>query len=135
MFSVKTYKKKQILNYNILNLTCMWLILHLLVWRNLRWVRCNDLACYTQVLAHVFLLINYRMHLSKNKFSLCFPHRKMLRMMDHPIIISVPTRTTNRMQLITYIYVRWDVLLKVKLLHYTIRAIHLNKLKKYMGDN
>jgi hypothetical protein len=54
-----------------LNLTCMWLMLHLLAWRNLRWVRCNDVTYSTQVPAHVFLLINCRMHFSKNKISPC----------------------------------------------------------------
>jgi hypothetical protein len=39
------------------------------------------------------------------------------------------------MQLITRIYIRQDVLLKAKLLHYTVQAMHLNKLKKYKGNN
>ena len=80
----------------------MWLILHLLAWRNL----CNDLTCYIQVLIHVFLLKNYRMHLSKNKISLCIAHRYILEIVDHLIITTVPTRTTNEMQLFARIYVR-----------------------------
>ncbi|KAI9396045.1 hypothetical protein POPTR_004G068801v4 [Populus trichocarpa] len=108
----------------------MWLILHLLAWRNLHWVWCNDLACYTQEPTHVFLLRNYKMHFSKNKISSCIPYQYLLEMVDYPITISVLTQTTNGIQLIARIYVRWDVLLKAKLLHYTVRKIHLNKLKK-----
>jgi hypothetical protein len=59
----------------------------------------------------------------------------MLEMVNHPIIISVPIRTITGMQLIVRIYVRRDVLLKAKLLNHTVRAMQLNKLKKYEGDN
>ena len=127
---IKSYKF-----FNILNPKCMWLILHLFAWRNLYWVWCNDSTCYTQVLIHVFLIENYKMQLFKNKNFSCIPHRYMLEMVNHPIIINVPTRKTNRMQLIARIYVRRDVLFKAKLLHYTVWVIHLNKLKKYKGDN
>jgi len=43
------------------------------------------------------------------------------------------TRMINRMQLIPRIFIRWDTLLKVKLSHYMIRVMQLNKLKKYKG--
>ena len=58
----------------------------------------------------------------------------MLKMVNHPIIINVTTRTTTGMQLIAHTYVRRDVLLKAKLSHHTVRAIQLNKLKKYERD-
>jgi hypothetical protein len=118
-----------------LNPTCMWFILHLLMWKDLHWVKNNDSVCYTQVPAHVLLLRNYRKNLSKNKISSCIPHRYMLKMVDHPIIITVSTQTTNEIQLITHIYVRWDVLFKVKLLYYMVYTMFLNRLKKYEGDN
>ena len=54
-------------------------------------------------------------------------------MVDHPNIISMPTRTTNGMQLVASIYIRQNLLLKAKLPHYTVRAIHLTKLKKTMS--
>jgi len=98
------------------------------------WVRCNDSTCYTQV-PYVFLLRNYKMHLFENKISSCIPHRYMLEMVHHPIMINVLARTTNGMQLIARIYVRQDVLLKAKLSHYTVWVMHLKKLKKYEGDN
>jgi hypothetical protein len=69
------------------------------------------------------------------KIYLCVLYRYMLEMVDHLIIINVHTRTINRMQLITFIYVRRDVLFKSKLLYNTVRAMHLNKLKKYEWDN
>ena len=76
---------------------------------------------------------NLRIHLSKNKKIVCIPCQYILEMVDHPIIISVPTWTTNEMQLIARIYVKQDMLLKSKLLHYTIRAMYLNKLKNLRG--
>jgi hypothetical protein len=118
-----------------LNPTCMWFILHLVTWKDFHWVKNNDSVCYTQVPAHVLLLRNYRMHLSKNKISSCIPHWYMLEMVAHPIIIRVSTQTTNEIQLITHICVRWDVLFKVKLSYYTVYTMFLNKLKKYKGDN
>jgi len=111
----------------------MWLILHLLGWRILHWVWFNDSGCYTQESSHVFLLRNYRMHLSKNNFFMCIPYQYILEMVDHPIIISVFTQITNGMHLITCIYVRQDALFKTKLSHYTIQTIYLNKLKKIRG--
>ena len=57
-------------------------------------------------------------------------------MVDHPNIISMPTRTTNGMQMVASIYIRKNLLLKVKLPHYTVRAIfslYLTKLKKTMS--
>jgi hypothetical protein len=92
----------------------MWLILHLLTWRNLRWVWCNDSVCYAQVPTHVFLLENYRMHLFKNKISSYIPHRYILEMVDHPIIISVPTQMTNGIQLITQICNKLRILISSK---------------------
>jgi hypothetical protein len=53
----------------------------------------------------------------------------MLKMVNHPIIINVSTQTTNEMQLIARIYVKRDALLKVKLSHYMVKTMHLNKLK------
>jgi hypothetical protein len=47
------------------------------------------------------------------------------------ISIYTTARTINKMQLITRIYIRRDVLFKSKLLYTTARAMHLNKLKKY----
>jgi hypothetical protein len=69
------------------------------------------------------------------KIYLCVLYRYMLEMVDHLIIINVHTRTINGMELITFIYVRRDVLFKSKLLHNTVRAMHLDKLKKYEWDN
>lgn len=56
-------------------------------------------------------------------------------MVDHPIIINVHIRTTNDMQLITDIYVKWNALLEVELSYHTIQAINLNKLKKYKENH
>jgi hypothetical protein len=69
---------------------------------------------------NVFILENYRMRLPKYHISLCIPHRYVLEMVDHSIVIGVLTRTTNEMQLIAYIHVTRDVLLEAKLSHYMI---------------
>jgi hypothetical protein len=37
------------------------------------------------------------MHISKNKISLYISHQYIVEMVDHPIIINVPTQTTNIM--------------------------------------
>ena len=68
------------------------------------------------------------MHLSKNKLCYCILHRYVLKIVDHLIIINVPTRTTNEMQLIPRNYIKQDMLLKAKLLHYTIQVMYLDKL-------
>jgi hypothetical protein len=114
--------KKLTNTYNILNLIWMWLIFHLLAWRNLCWFWYNDSTCYTQVPAHAFLLRDYMMHLFKNKISICIPHQYILEMVIHPSVISMPTWTVNGMQLIACIYIRQDVLLKINLPHLT--ALH-----------
>ena len=54
-------------------------------------------------------------------------------MVDHPIIINVSIRTTNGMQLITCIYVRQNVLLKVKLLRHTVWQCNLTSTKTIRG--